>query len=67
MSKIKNSEISESFLLLQTFAVVVTYDSKTTKNKLSQKPEGYFHCKTIFCHNLALNVSCPIMFHSHDI
>ena len=31
MSKIENSEISESFLLLQTFEVVVAQDSKITK------------------------------------
>ena len=24
--------------------------------KLSQKHKGYFHCKTIFCQNLALNI-----------
>ena len=52
----ENSEISESFLLLQTFTVVITKDSKTTKNELSEKPKGCFRCKTIFCHNLALNV-----------
>ena len=49
----ENSEISESFPLLQTFA---NLDSKTLKNELSQKLKGYFPCKTIFCHNLALNV-----------
>ena len=30
-------------LLLLTFAVVVTYDSKTTKNELSQKLSGRYH------------------------
>ena len=65
MPKIENSEISESFLLLQTFNLRF----KSNKNELRQKLKGSLHCKAIY--PLMFNVLTYLferkMFHSHGI
>ena len=61
---VKNPKLGNfgKFPFTSNFGISCNLRFKNEKKELSQKFKDYLYCKTIFCHNLALNLQCTNFF-----
>ena len=60
--KLKTRKSRKVFFYFKLWHKLQLKIQKQRKKELSQKFKDYLRCKTIFCHNLTLNLQCTIFF-----